>query len=120
MEFEKKILGFGKMAQLVKVPITKPDDLTSIPKTQMVAMKRCICAVTYTCVSCASLNVHTHINLYNKCIVLVRVIITVIKHYDENNLDRKMVMWVRLSYCCSLLMKIRTGIDTGQEPGGRN
>lgn len=56
MEFEKKILGFGKMTQLVKVPSTKPDDLISIPKTQMVDVKRYMCAVTCTDVSCE--NIH--------------------------------------------------------------
>lgn len=57
MEFEKKILGFGNMTQLVKVPTTKPDDLTSIIKTQMVDVKRCICAVTCTDVSCDNIHV---------------------------------------------------------------
>jgi hypothetical protein len=51
----------------------------------------------------------------------VRVSIAVMKHQDQKaSWGKKMYIPLPLPYLCSLLKEVRTGTQTGQEPGGRS
>jgi hypothetical protein len=50
----------------------------------------------------------------------LRVSISAIKDYDQNNLGRKDFIQLMLPYCYPSLKEVRTGPQTGQEPIGRS
>jgi hypothetical protein len=49
--------------------------------------------------------------------VLFRIAVAVMKHHDQRNLGRKGFTWLALPHHCSSSMEVRTGTQTGQEPG---
>jgi hypothetical protein len=53
-------------------------------------------------------------------ILLVRMAIVEIKHCDQSHLRREGFIWLTFPYCCSSPKEVRTGTQTGQEPGGRS
>ena len=56
----------------------------------------------------------------NEASVLVRVTIAVINTMTKNNLERKGFVWLPLLCPCSSSKEVRTGTQTGQEPGDRS
>jgi hypothetical protein len=53
--------------------------------------------------------------------VLVRVSAAARKHHDQKNkLGRKGFIHLTLPYCCLSTKEVRTGTQSGQEPGGRS
>jgi hypothetical protein len=53
--------------------------------------------------------------------ILFRVTAAVVKHYMTEETGRgKMFIWFTLPQHCSSLKEVRTGIQTGQETGGRS
>jgi hypothetical protein len=68
---------------------------------------------------------HEHSNSYKKKWVgggRLRVSVAAMKHHVqqlESKLERKGFVWLKLSKCCSPLKEeVRTGTQTGQDPGG--
>jgi len=51
---------------------------------------------------------------------LLRVTLVVMKHHDQSNLGREEFILLSLPHHCSPLKEIRTGTETGQEPGSRS
>ena len=52
--------------------------------------------------------------------VLVRIIIAVMEHHDQNDLWRKRFIQVTLLHDDSSLKEVRTGTQPGQETGARS
>ena len=53
--------------------------------------------------------------------ILVKVTIAVIKDHNQSNLGRKVFMWLTFIFTSLVLIReVRTGTQTGQEPGGRS
>ena len=52
--------------------------------------------------------------------VLTRATIPVMKHHFQKQVGEEKVYWLTLLYCSPLLKEVRTGTQTGQEPGGRS
>lgn len=50
----------------------------------------------------------------------VRVTIAVMKPHDQSNLGKKGFIQLTLPHCCLSLKEVRTGIQTGQKPGGKS
>jgi hypothetical protein len=42
------------------------------------------------------------------------------KHHDQKQQEEEIIIWHMLPHHCSPLKEIKTGIQTGQEPGGRS
>lgn len=51
---------------------------------------------------------------------LVRITIAMLEHHDQRDLWRKGFSWLKLPHYSSSLKEVRTGTQTGQDPGGRS
>jgi hypothetical protein len=52
--------------------------------------------------------------------VLVRISIAPLSSTTKKQTGRKWFIWLKLAYHYSLLKEVRTGTQTGQEPGDRS
>lgn len=52
--------------------------------------------------------------------VLLRVSIGSTKYHDQKQIGRKASIWLTFPYCCLQSKLVRTGTQTGQDPGSRN